>query len=947
MKHTLLRDAVRRALFASAVLAIALPLHAQDAAPAESTEGVAAATTLRTVTITGSRIARAVDTETVQPVQVITREEMQRTGLQSVADILQASSAVGSPAISRADALASGENVGGSYISMRNLGPQRTLILVDGQRLGITTAGYADVSQIPTAVVERIEVLKDGASSIYGSDAIAGVVNIITRKRFDGADANVYFGQFDVGDGRKQSYDATFGVSNERSWATIGATHAKEDPVWAKDRAFTATGSGSAVSEKGVLRPVPNDPSTWLTLEAGGNPRNLDDYRPYTRADYANPNEQMSLVTGMERTSIFANAGVDLRDDLTFTLDALYNHRDTMQQIAGYPWQSNPSNLLAADSWFNPTGQDVHYFRRTWEMPRVTESSATTQRLGAKLEGRLDLRELPWTWDAGMYQNTLRTSKDSRGDLLIPAVQQATGASWFNSDTNRVECGTAAAPIDYGSNLGAGQCIPWNPLAPHGSGLSNTLADPALQTFLMPIGHDAGETETTALFANAAGVLAELPAGDMGLAVGYEHRRESGGFSPDALRQTGLSTNLGSGNSGGEYHLDELYAETNIPLLRDKPFAYGLAVNLASRYSDYSSFGATTNSKVGIEWRPIADLLVRGTWGEGFRAPTIANLYGPLNQSFVFYTDPCDSVFGQGRGNDACRAAVPEGYRQVAQGGVPATRPNSQSNQPFLSGSNPDLQPETSTTQTIGAVFSPDQVRGLNLSLDWWKIRIDDAIAADSPTAILNDCYMRNNATSCARFVRDPVTGEVLSLSYTTGNVAYWETAGYDIGVNYRLPEHAWGQVGFSWDTTYVDYFEGKTSSDASVPSQYNGWAGHFRLRSNLGADWSLGDHGVRWTARYYSGMYESCTPNGCSDPDWAAPETGGRKVGRNHVGSNTFNDVQYRWSTPWTSTISVGVNNVFDRVGPTMYSQPHSSFWYYGGFDIGRFPYVQYQQKF
>ena len=190
MKHSMLRDAVRRALFAGAAFAVALPLHAQDAAPADP-----AVAELSTVTITGSRIARSVDTETVQPVQVITRDEMQRTGLQSVADILQQSSAVGSPAISRADALASGENVGGSFISMRNLGPQRTLILVDGQRLGITTAGYSDISQIPTAVVERIEVLKDGASSIYGSDAIAGVVNIITRKRFNGAEANVYFGQ--------------------------------------------------------------------------------------------------------------------------------------------------------------------------------------------------------------------------------------------------------------------------------------------------------------------------------------------------------------------------------------------------------------------------------------------------------------------------------------------------------------------------------------------------------------------------------------------------------------------------------------------------------------------------------------------------------------------------------------------------------------------------------
>ena len=220
MQCTKLRDAVRRALFAGAAFAVALPIHAEDAAPA----------TFQTVTITGSRIARSAEMQTVQPVQVISRSDMQRTGLQSVADILQSATVMGSPSISRSDALASGENVGGTYVDIRNLGPQRTLVLIDGQRLGTTTSGYADISQIPTAAVERIEILKDGASSIYGSDAIAGVVNIITRKRFDGGEANVYIGQFDQGDGRKQSYDATFGATSERGWVTaeIGRASCRE-----------------------------------------------------------------------------------------------------------------------------------------------------------------------------------------------------------------------------------------------------------------------------------------------------------------------------------------------------------------------------------------------------------------------------------------------------------------------------------------------------------------------------------------------------------------------------------------------------------------------------------------------------------------------------------------------------------------------------------------------
>jgi iron complex outermembrane receptor protein len=202
----------------------------------------------------------------------------------------------------------------------------------------------------------------------------------------------------------------------------------------------------------------------------------------------------------------------------------------------------------------------------------MTMNKATTYRLGAKLSQPFELGGLPWDWEAGAFQSQFRTVKDGTGNALLPAVQKATGASWFNPATNRYECGSAANPITYGSNYGAGQCIPWNPLAPYGANVAGSLADPELQKFLFPIGHDVGETETNSLFANVSGVLAELDAGELGFAAGYEHRQEKGFFSPDALRQSGLSTDLGSGNSGGQYHLDELYAEVNIPLAARQAF---------------------------------------------------------------------------------------------------------------------------------------------------------------------------------------------------------------------------------------------------------------------------------------------------------------------------------------------------------------------------------------
>jgi iron complex outermembrane recepter protein len=227
-----IRRAVRYALLtgAAATLITALPAGAQDEAIAE-------------VVVTGSRI-RVNDLDTPRPVVMITRDAIEQQGFQNVSEILQNVSAAGSPALTRASPLSAGENAGGSFISLRGLGAQRTLTLVDGQRLGISTSGFQDISGIPSAMIERIEVLKDGASSLYGSDAIGGVINIITRKKFDGIQGNAYIGQYDDGDGSVQKYDFLLGSVGERGSLTFGAEYATEDAVLAKDRPFSAFPQG-------------------------------------------------------------------------------------------------------------------------------------------------------------------------------------------------------------------------------------------------------------------------------------------------------------------------------------------------------------------------------------------------------------------------------------------------------------------------------------------------------------------------------------------------------------------------------------------------------------------------------------------------------------------------------------------------------------------------------
>src|SRR5690606_31519749 len=215
--------------------------------------------------------------------------------------------------------------------------------------------------------------------------------------------------------------------------------------------------------------------------------------------------------------------------------------------------------------------------------------------------------------------------------------------------------------------------------------------------YLFKTEHALGETETTSYFANVAGNLFALPAGDLAFAAGYEYRHDSGAFSPDAIAQSGNSTKLASGPTQGEYAVDEFYLELNIPVLADLPFAQELTFNVASRYSDYTTFGDTTNNKFGFKWKPFDDLMVRGTLADGFRAPTISDLYGGTSETFYTgFRDVCDSVYGVVGGSAACVADVGEGYRQLQQGFVPTDGVAAQTPVPFKSGSNPLLTPETS-----------------------------------------------------------------------------------------------------------------------------------------------------------------------------------------------------------------------------------------------------------
>lgn len=949
------------------------------------------ATNLDRIEVTGSRI-RQVDVETEAPVQIITRSDIEQQGFQSVADILQNISAVGAPAISRAASLVSGENSGGQYISLRNLGTTRTLILVDGQRLGTNTTGYQDISLIPTVAVERIEVLKDGASSIYGSDAIAGVVNIITRSNFEGATVNAYYGQYSEGDGETTRADGILGFNSDRGSLTAAVEYRKEEEVFARDRPYSAYPQGdghptrnwTTVSQWGVIN-LPSSLGGNRVLNQGADWRSIANYHALntnngssaadpngSTVDKSDANQQMHLRSPLESRSLFVNGLFDFSDNVRFRGDVLYTERESSRQIAGYPFQSGTAGpvpggfKMSRDSYYNPVGvdqgyatpQDVNFWRRTWEVPRVDNSTSTTWRFSTAVEGSFDVADHYFDWDVGYLYNNNKIVQENYGNLNIERTKQAVGPSFIDAN-GVVRCGAPGAEV-----VG---CVPWNPFIPYGRvGDGGLTGNQALQDFLFQRLNSTGETETTVYSANLAGTVATLPAGDLGVAVGVESRKEEGRFIPDSQAVTGNSTTLAGGPTKGSYSVDEFYAELQIPLLADLPGAKELSLNVASRYSDYDTFGDTVNSKFGFKWKPIDSLLFRGTYAEGFRAPTINDLYGGGSQTFPFFTDPCDTQFGQSRNNPAVPAncardiANAATFRQLGQGGTAAASANAQSPVAFFNGSNPNLIPETSESKTLGVVWSPGFVEGLNVSLDWWNIRIEDTIVVDSPTQMLNDCYIQNDLTRCAFFTRDPVQGYVNSLSFASINAGYREAEGYDLDLAYRLPIDRFGNFLLNWQTTYTASDEIKTDTNPSSPPQQlvgyatsPGFVGTFRIRSTASLSWSLGNWSATWSARYYSSQKESCLsatlfPEECSNPEFAVANPNPAQARAiNELGANTFHDLEFRWKAPWNATVAVGANNVFEHEGPVVYSQPSASVSYQGQFDIGRFVYMKYQQRF
>ncbi|WP_345779007.1 TonB-dependent receptor [Lysobacter sp. S4-A87] len=952
MEHRNLRTAVRVGMLPAG---IAIALAPAIAGAQESSDK--GATTLDRIEVTGSRIKRA-DIETSQPIFSLSREDISAQGLTSIGDVIQRISAGGST-------LNSSYNNGGNgetRVSLRNLGSSRTLVLVNGKRWvgGTGLGGAVDLNTIPTAAVERIEVLKDGASTIYGSDAIAGVVNVILRQDFDGAEANAYLGQYDKGDGERQSYDFTIGSSGDRWNAMLGVGYVKEEPVFAGDREISAvpffgatpgTGNSSTSpagrfgilgSNNGNAAPVRPDGTPGFLVATGTG---AGDWRPFGTSDSYNFAPDNYLRTPQERTSLFASGSLDLTDNVRFKVATTYNERESSQLLAAGPLvlgRSNPGSLsenivISSNNIYNPYGSDLSYIQRraTETNGRLFRQDVDTFAFNGNLEGEFEAGKNLFSWEAG-YLYGENNQKDTETGLFdVRALRHGLGPS-FRDGNGVARCGAPGAEI-------AG-CVPLNFLG------ANTLTKEMLE-YASFTGISSFGYELKNYYANIGGELFPLQGGKAAFSFGAEHRSESGFDQPDPITASSNSTGNNRTATAGGYSVDEAYLELSLPLLADLPGARLLELNVATRYSDYSTFGDTLNSKFGFKWKPIDDLLVRGNYSEGFRAPSIQELYSGVSDTFEQVADPCAGVVGGTAQRPPASCAGVPAYDQA----------NSQIRTTV--GGNAHLGPETSTSKTLGFVYSPSFVEGLGLALDWWNVEIDDAIFSQTAQEVLDRCYRANDASACALQTRAS-DGQISNLLVTSLNVGTYEVEGFDFNVSYQLPETKFGKFGIDWDSTYLTKYYVDVNGDGEVTDdpvsgeggnrvgEYRNRDNQWRIRSNLATNWAYGDYGLTANLRYYSSQTESCAslpvsstqiPLLCSDPG-RITAAGARP--ENRIPSVTYTDVSGYVNVPWNARITLGINNIFDRDPPRSASTSANS--YDPQYEVpGQFVYMRYAQKF
>ena len=911
MKKNLLSVAV-----AATIMVPALPAFAQDEA----------ADMVEEVMVTGSRIQRA-DLEGANPVTVLSREELVGSGELSIGDILQnlPSSAGG--------AVNTGVNNGGSgavRFSLRGLGEERTLVLINGRRAvasGLGANSSVDLNNIPVAMIERVEVLKDGASAVYGSDAIAGVVNIITRDDFEGAEFTTSYGETSEGDGAQENASFTFGTASENGNFVVSGYYANQEPIWAGDRDYSKEEIWfHPYWDPQGQAPGGSSATPWGNYQGSDGNRytrgpEFGDWRAYSGStDAYNYAPANYTQTPNERWGFSAFGNYNLGDlgaleNVVVSAEAMYTHRGSQRLIApeplaplvffGSPAPYSDQNYY--NMMYGPKNADgetmvlADWRRRMLETGGRDQIHETnTHQLTLAIAGELG----NWNWDVSALYGENDANVIDKGYFNLERVAEAVGPTFVDAAGN-ILCssdGTEAGVING--------CVPLNVFGEPGTETEIT------QEMLQYISGNyvsitEGGNDMAAVQFNMSGGLIDLPAGELGMAFGLEHRAVSGFSQPDSLQLLGTSTAGSSLATSGSYHLNEAFVEFAVPLLAGLPAVDYLELSVASRYSDYSTFGSTTNSKAGLRWSINDDLTVRTTVSEAFRAPSIPELYAGSASTFPTVTDPC--------ANDATEFCIADG---VPQGGY---SDDGIIQIPSKVGGSTELEPETADIFTVGLVYQPSWLEGASLTLDYWETEVDNLISTTGPQVILDNCH--SSGLDCDKIDRwgagsGAEVGGIIFIYDLNTNVGGLDASGVDLSLRHQLADSKFGLFGFGFDASYVTEYD-KTLSNGDVVSHAGRFEdnqdGNFpRWKSTFTTNWSYENWDASFSTRYIHDVME--TLNGWYNVDPAnnyAPTNEPHKVD-----AQVIHDIQVSYNLDaYKARLTLGIDNFTDEQPPFAYT--------------------------
>lgn len=766
------------------------------------------------IVVTGSRIRRD-DFTSTSPVQVITQESATLEGLIDTTDILQ-SSAIAAGSFQTNNQLTGFVTTGGggvNTISLRGLGEQRTLVILNGRRAGPAgtrgQVGAVDLNVIPSSIVERTEILKDGASSIYGSDALAGVVNLITRSNLDGGEFSARGTVSEEGGGNQYRIDGAYGKVFDNGYFNVSLEYFKQnvlrrgsrdDTGCTEDYLFNGvtgarldyrdvdTGAfkcynlfagalrtefGDLIYERpGITYPTAaqgnNDPVVGMARQnRNGFPLTFP-YGNFEHWQY----DRASIISPAERMTAYATAGYDLTSNIELYAELLYNRRESEQfgvrQFFPSVASANPNNrrpdtntpfasILPIIPLKSDNQQEVEYTRA------VVGAKGD---FGGLLNG--------WNWD--LYGQYSKSEGTYTGDIIYnDRVLAITGAT---------ACNQAAITISGGQCSALPTGVPWTS--------QRILAgnfNAAEQAFLFT--KETGETtyEHAYIEGIVTGDVLQLPAGGLGAAIGFQVRSEEIDDNPGAnAKASNLWGSTSAGRTTGTDDIKEAFAEFEIPVLKGVPAFENLTVNLSGRYSDYDSYGESETYKVGLNWQIIPALRIRGSKGTSFRAPALYELYLANQSSFLGQAavDPCitweDDPSPRVQANCAA-AGIPTGY--TGAGTSSATI--------FTGGGAGVLEAETGEARTIGVVWTPDFL-DINVAVDYFEIEIEDEVRTFGAANILRQCYDSPTFPTdpfCTLFTRGTAPGggpafQILTINNSYVNVAAQENRGIDLSIRYR-----------------------------------------------------------------------------------------------------------------------------------------------------------------